>query len=62
MLPFNTSTFSNTLAASDQAAQCKAIITPFKEEFARIHDVLQHIVTFYHSCLETGVIEDLCFY
>lgn len=62
MLPFNTSAFSNSLAASDRAAQRKAIVTPFKEEFdGNIDDVLQHIASFNHRCIETGVIEDFNF-
>jgi len=62
MLPFNTSAFSNTLAASDCAAHQKAVVTPFKEEFdGNIDDVMQHIANFHHRCVETGVIEDFNF-
>lgn len=62
MLPFNTSAFSNTLAPPDRAAQRKSVITPFKEEFnGNVDDILQHIATFNHRCLETGVIEDFNF-
>ncbi len=59
MLHFNTSAFSNTLGAADRAAQRKALVTPFKEEFdAKPDDVMQHIASFNHHCEETGVIED----
>jgi hypothetical protein len=59
MLPFNTSAFSNTLGASDRAAQRKALVGPMKEEFHGKHeDVLQHIKAFNHHCREAGVIED----
>jgi hypothetical protein len=62
MLPFNTSSFSNTLAASDHAAQRKALVAPFKEEFdGKADDVLQHIAIFTHRCKESGVIEDFKF-
>jgi hypothetical protein len=47
MLPFNTSTFSNLLGASDRAAQRKALVAPFKDEFdGKSDDVLQHIADF----------------
>jgi hypothetical protein len=59
MLPFNTSAFRNTLGATDRAAQRKALVTPFKEEFdGKAEDVLQHIAVFKQRCEETGVIED----
>jgi hypothetical protein len=62
MLPFNTSSFSNTLGASDRAAQRKALVAPFKEEFeGKPEDVLQHIAIFTHRCEESGVIEDFKF-
>jgi hypothetical protein len=62
MLPFNTSSFSNTLGASDRAAQRKALIASFKEEFdGKPDDVLQHIAMFNHRCEESGVIEDFKF-
>ncbi len=32
MLPYNTSSFSNTLDATDRPAQRKAVVAPFKEE------------------------------
>jgi hypothetical protein len=56
MLPFNTRSFSNTLGATERAAQCKALVSPFKEEFnGKSEDVLQH------RCEESGVIEDFKF-
>jgi hypothetical protein len=59
LLPFNTSAFSNLLGASDRAAQCKALVAPFKEEFdGSPDDVLQHIASFTTHCTETGVTED----
>jgi hypothetical protein len=59
LLPFNTSAFSNLLGASDRAAQRKALVAPFKEEFdGSLDDVLQHIASFTTRCAETGVIED----
>jgi hypothetical protein len=62
MLLFNTSAFSNTLGATDRAAQHKALITPFKEEFdGKAEDVLQHIAAFTQRCEETRVIEDFQF-
>jgi hypothetical protein len=62
MLPINTSAFSNTLGAADRAAQRKALVTPFKEEFdAKPDDVIQHTASFNHRCEETGVIEDFNF-
>ncbi len=62
MLPFNTSSFSNTLGATDWAAQRKALVAPFKEEFdGKSDDVLQHIAIFTHRCEESRVIEDFRF-
>jgi hypothetical protein len=62
MLPFNTSSFSNTLGATDHAAQHKALVAPFKEDFdGKADDVLQHIAIFTHRCEESGVIEDFKF-
>jgi hypothetical protein len=62
MLPFNTSSFSNTLGASDCAAQRKALVAPFKEEFdGKPDDVLQHFALFKHRCEESGVIKDFKF-
>jgi hypothetical protein len=62
MLPFNTSAFSNTLGATDRAAQRKALVAPFKEDFeGKAEDVLQHIAAFTQRCEETGVIEDFKF-
>jgi hypothetical protein len=62
LLPFNTSAFSNTLGASDRAAQRKALVAPFKEEFdGSPEDVLQHIASFKTRCEETGVTEDFTF-
>jgi hypothetical protein len=62
MLPFNTSSFSNTLGAADRAAQRKALVASFKEEFdGKSEDVLQHIALFTHRCEESGVIEDFKF-
>jgi len=62
MIPFNTSSFSNTLGSSDHPAQRKALVSPFKEEFdGRPEDVLQHIATFTHRCEESGVVEDFKF-
>jgi hypothetical protein len=62
MLPYNTSSFSNTLDATDRPAQRKAVVAPFKEDFdGKIENVLQHIANFTHRCHETGVIEDFNF-
>jgi hypothetical protein len=62
MPPFNTSSFSNTLGATNRAAQQKAFISPFKEEFdGKLEHVLQHIATFMHRCEESGVIENFKF-
>jgi hypothetical protein len=61
MLPFNTSAFSNTLGASDRAAQRKAIVAPFNEFDAKSEDVIQHITQFTHRCEETGIMEDFNF-
>jgi hypothetical protein len=62
MLPFNTSAFSNTLGAPDRAAQRKALVAQFKEEFdGKPEDVIQHIALFTHCCEESGVIEDFKF-
>ena len=62
MLPFNTSAFSNTLGAIDRAAQRKALVAPFKEDFdAKSDDVIQHIASFTHRCEETGVVKDFNF-
>jgi hypothetical protein len=59
LLPFNTSAFSNLLGASDHAAQRKALVAPFKEEFdGSPDDVLQHIASSTTHCTETGVTED----
>lgn len=63
LLPFNTSTVSNLLVAPDQAAQGKALIAPFKEEFdGSPEDVLQHITSFNTYCVETGVTEDFSYF
>jgi len=62
MLPFNTSAFSNTLGSSDRAAQRKALVAPFKEDFdGKPDDVLQHIALFNHRCEETGVTQDFSY-
>jgi hypothetical protein len=62
MLPYNTSSFSNILDASDRAAQRKAVVAPFKEDFdGTIENVMQHIADFTHRCHETGVIEEFNF-
>jgi hypothetical protein len=62
LLPFNTSTFSNTLNAVDRAAQRKALVAPFPEKFdANPEDVLQFIETFTQRCKETGVVEEFNF-
>jgi hypothetical protein len=59
LLPSNTSAFSNLLGASDHAAQRKALVALFKEEFdGSSDDVLQHIASFSTRCTKTGVIED----
>jgi hypothetical protein len=59
---FSTSAFSNTLGATDRAAQRKALVTPFKVEFdGKAEDVLQHVAAFTQRCEETGVIEDFQF-
>ncbi len=61
MLPFNTSAFSDSLGASDRAAQRKAIVTPFDEFDAKPEDVMQHITQFTQRCEETGIMEDFNF-
>lgn len=62
MLPFNTSSFSNTLGATDLPVQRKALVAPFKEEFDRKpDDILQHIANFTHQSEEAGVIKDFQF-
>jgi hypothetical protein len=62
MIPFNTTSFSNTLGSSDRASQRKALVAAFKEEFdGKPEDVLQHIAIFTHRCEESGVIEDFNF-
>jgi hypothetical protein len=61
MLPFNTSTFSNLLGASDRAAQRKALFSPFEEFDGKPEDVHQHISRFTQRFDETGVIEDFSF-
>jgi hypothetical protein len=61
MLPFNTSAFSNSLGASDRAAQRKAIVAPFDEFDAKPEDVMQHIAQFTQRCEETGIMEDFNF-
>jgi hypothetical protein len=51
--------FSNTLGATNRAAQRKALVAPLKEEFdGKPEDVLRHIADFNHCCKEVGVIED----
>ena len=51
MPPYNTSSFSNILDASDRAAQRKAVVTPFKDDFdGSIDNVMQHIADFNHRC------------
>jgi len=51
MLPYNTSSFSNVLDGPDCAAQRKAVVTPFKEDFdGSINNVMQHIADFTHHC------------
>ncbi len=50
LLPFNTSTISNTLNPEDRAAQRKALVAPFSEKFdANPEDVLQFIENFTHQ-------------
>jgi hypothetical protein len=61
LLPFNTSVFSNLLGASNRAAQCKALVSPFDEFDGKPEDVHQHIEQFTHCCVKTGVIEDFSF-
>jgi hypothetical protein len=62
LLPFNTSTISNTLNPEDRAAQRKALVAPFSEKFdANPEDVLQFIENFTQCCKETGIIEDFNF-
>ena len=62
MPPYNTSSFSNILDASDRAAQRKAVVTPFKDDFdGSIDNVMQHIADFNHRCHETGMIEEFTF-
>jgi uncharacterized surface protein with fasciclin (FAS1) repeats len=47
LLPFNTSTISNTLNPEDRAAQRKALVAHFSEKFdANLEDVLQFIENF----------------
>jgi len=57
----NTSTFSNTLGATDRADQRKALVSPFTEFDGKPEDVLQHIARFTQRCKETGVVEDFNF-
>jgi hypothetical protein len=58
----NDSAFSNILGASDHAAQHKAVVASFKEDFdGKPEDILQHIAVFTHCCEETVVIEVLNF-
>jgi hypothetical protein len=62
MPPYNTSSFSNILDAPDRAAQRKAVVTPFKDNFdGSIDNVMQHIGDFTHRCHETGMIEEFTF-
>jgi hypothetical protein len=62
MLPYNTSSYSNVLDGPDCAAQRKAVVTPFKEDFdGSINNVMQHIADFTHHCHETGMIEEFNF-
>ena len=61
MLPFNTSAFSNSLGASDRAAQQKAIVALFDTFDAKPGDVMQHIAQFTQQCEETGIMEDFNF-
>jgi len=59
---YNTSSFSNILDAPDRAAQRKAVVAPFKEDFdGTIENVMQHIADFTHRCHETSVIEEFNF-
>ena len=57
----NTSTFSNTLGATDRSAQRKAIVMPFQECTGKPEDVTQHIARFTQRCKETGIVEDFNF-
>jgi hypothetical protein len=53
----NDSAFSNILGASDHAAQHKAVVVSFKEDFdGKPEDILQHIVVFTHCCEETVIV------
>ncbi len=53
----NDSAFSNILGASDHAAQHKAVVVSFKEDFElKPEDILQHIVVFTHCCEETVIV------
>ena len=61
LLPFNTSAFSNVLGASDRAAQCKALVSPFDEFDGKPEDVHQHIAQFTQCCVETGVVKDFSY-
>jgi hypothetical protein len=62
LLPFNTSTFSNTLNAADRAAQRKALVAPFQDLFdANPENVLQFTENFTQRCQETGVMADFDF-
>jgi hypothetical protein len=61
MLPFNTSAFSNTLGATNHAAQRKAIVALFNEFDAKPEDIMQHIAQFTQQCEETGMMEDFNF-
>jgi hypothetical protein len=61
MLPFNTSAFSNSLGASDRAAQRKAIVAPFDEFVAKPEDIMQHIAQSTQRYEETGIMEDFNF-
>jgi hypothetical protein len=59
LLPFNTCTFSNKLNADNCAAQWKALVDPFEENFdAKSEDTLQFIGCFTQCCIETGVMAD----
>jgi hypothetical protein len=62
LLPFNTSSFSNTLNAADRSAQRKALVAPFMDLFdGNPDDTLQYIAQFTQRCVETGVIGDFDF-
>jgi hypothetical protein len=53
MLPFNTGAFSNTLGATDRAAERKALVAPLKEEFdGKAEDVLQHIAVLINDVMK----------